>query len=68
MATREPDILRKIQFFGDRLLEEIEKEREWDQLDREGKTWNVIHLDGTMIGRGVRGLELATGTEDSTLF
>lgn len=68
MRYKETDILHKIQRFGKKLLQEIDHEKKLDLLDQQGKIWNIVHLDGTILGRGIRGSHLATGTEDQRLF
>lgn len=67
MSRKESEILRKIHFFGEKFLEGLEEEKYLDQMDGEGKTWNVIQLDGTLLGRGIRGMSL-TGTDDQRLL
>jgi hypothetical protein len=68
LSCTEPDLFKKIQKFSQKLLLDIEEQKKLDLLERQGKTWNIIHLDGTILQRGVRGLNLATGTEDQRLF
>ncbi|WCL49564.1 hypothetical protein [Leptospira sp. GIMC2001] len=68
MKSIEREVLTKIQKFSSKLLKEIEIERKLDQLDREGKTWKVLSIDGSLQGRGIKEMGLATGTDQLQLF
>jgi hypothetical protein len=72
LSRKEPEVLRKIQSkiqkFGNQLLNGLEEERNLDRLEQEGKTYNIIHIDGRLLSRGIRGLQFAGGMEDQRLF
>lgn len=68
MGRKESEVLNKIYKLHQSLVEGWEKEKYLDQLEKQGQTWNLIHLNGTLLGRGIRGMNMSTGTEDQRLF
>ncbi len=72
MSRKEPDVLRKIQNkiqkFGNQLLNGLEEEKKLDRLELEGKTYNIIQMDGRLLARGIRGFQFATGIDDQRLL
>jgi len=50
--SKKNEIQRKIAGFCKKLQTELEQEKILDQLELQGKTWNVIELTGAQLYRG----------------
>ncbi len=64
MSNLESLVLKKIQKFANSLIQSLETERKLNELEKQGRTWNVVQMDGTILYRGIRNSE---GNEDQRL-
>lgn len=44
----------RLEYFTTSLIQRIQEEREYKELEKQGKTWNVIAMDGTVLYKGIR--------------
>ena len=51
--SKKNEIQRKIASFCKKIETELEQEKILDQLELQGKTWNVVDLTGEKLSRGI---------------
>lgn len=70
MDSKFHGIHAKLESFTLSLLQSIQKEKEYQELQKQGKTWDVVTLDGTVLYKGVRGLSNhhTSSSEELRLF
>jgi|JI8StandDraft_1071087.scaffolds.fasta_scaffold1100254_1 hypothetical protein len=61
-------LCKKISNFCQKIEDELQNQKHLDHLQKEGKTWKVVELNGLLLDRGEKTQTLSVELEDQRLF